>query len=253
MATITYYTTPAKLEASFRDTGDYDYSLSSTKATLDYGNLTLIATGSGFSESLSGTISSVKVLLDGKTQVSVSGLRVSLEDAYYAYSPFDYVMNAALGGSDTITGSRYSDTLNGWNGNDTINGLAGNDTLIGGGGNDRITGGAGADRLTGGSGRDIFDFDYASQSGASSTTRDAIADFVRGTDKIDLSTIDARSNVSGNNSFSKFIAASSSFTAAGQLKFANGVLFGNTDTDSTAEFSIKLTGISTLSLSDIVV
>ena len=243
MATITYYTTPAKLEASFDASGGYDYSLKPTKVTLDYGNLTLIANGSGFSSNLTGYISSIQVLLNGKTQLSVSGLRISLEDAYYAPSPYDYVMDVALGGSDKITGSAYSDTLYGWSGNDTIKGLTGND---------RITGGAGKDNLYGGSGNDLFDFNKTSESGTNSNSRDVIADFVRGTDKIDLSTIDANTTAGGNNAFTKLFNSTAAFTTPGQLKFTGGILYGNTDSDSAAEFSIQLTGISKLSSSDFI-
>ena len=40
------------------------------------------------------------------------------------------------------------------------------------------------------------------------------------------------------------------FTAAGQLKVANGVLYGNTDADNTAEFTIQLIGVTDVRISD---
>lgn len=252
MATITYYTTPAKLEASFDATGGYDYTLKSNKVTLDYGNLTLIANGSGFSNNLTGYISSIQVLLSGKTQLSVSGLHVSLEDAYHASSPYDYVMEVALGGSDKITGSIYSDALYGWAGNDTINGLAGNDTLIGGSGSDRIAGGMGKDRLTGEAGNDIFVLTMPKESGFSTTSRDVITDFTRGQDRIDLSGIDSNTAVAGNNAFKQLLPSGAAFTSAGQLKLIGDVLCGNTDADATPEFAIQLVGISALTLGNFI-
>ena len=42
------------------------------------------------------------------------------------------------------------------------------------------------------------------------------------------------------------------FSAPGQLRFAGGVLYGNTDLDADAEFAIALTGVTTLSLQDLV-
>lgn len=243
MATITYYTTPAKLEEGFRDTGTSSYSLSSTKVTLSYGNLKLIVTGTGFSNSLSGTIKGLTVELGGKKQLVATNISISLKNAYYADDSYDYVMDRAVGGADTITGSAYSDKLYGWGGNDTIKGLAGND---------RIIGGMGRDKLYGGSGKDVFDLNKASESGTSSSSRDVIADFMRGSDKIDLATIDANPKVSGNNAFTKLFNSNTAFTAPGQLKFTGGILYGNTDSDSAAEFSIQLTGISKLALSDFI-
>ncbi|QJW83606.1 hypothetical protein HK414_04490 [Ramlibacter terrae] len=70
-----------------------------------------------------------------------------------------------------------------------------------------------------------------------------ITDFVRGQDDIDLSTLDAKSGTFANDAFS-FIG-SSGFSAAGQLRYVwsaakdYGVLYGNTDTDSAAEFAIR--------------
>jgi hypothetical protein len=82
--------------------------------------------------------------------------------------------------------------------------------------------------------------------------RDVITDFVRGADKIDLSTIDANTARAGNNAFTSVIASTASFTAAGQLKVTAGVLYGNTDADSAAEFAIALTGIASLTNGDFI-
>jgi serralysin len=122
-------------------------------------------------------------------------------------------------------------------GSDLINGSSGNDVLLGYNGNDRLVGGAGKDVLTGGSGNDTFDFNALTDLGLG-TARDVITDFVRGQDKIDLSTIDARSDLTGNQAFS-FV---SSFSGAGQVRYSSsGIISINMDADATAEYQIQLT------------
>ena len=63
-----------------------------------------------------------------------------------------------------------------------LDGGAGIDVLTGGNGNDTLIGGMGADSLTGGAGADTFVFD----SPVNILNNDTIADFVQGTDKIQL-------------------------------------------------------------------
>lgn len=123
------------------------------------------------------------------------------------------------------------------------------DTLDGGGGNDGIAGSGGLDRLTGGAGNDVFDYNALADSGILSTTRDVIVDFVRGQDRIDLRTLDANATLSGDQAFGGTFV--DTFTAAGQLRFAAGVLYGNTDADAAAEFSIRLHGVSALAAADV--
>ena len=154
--------------------------------------------------------------------------------------------------NDTFTGNSLANSLTGGAGNDLLKGASGNDVLNGGTGNDVLTGGSGRDQLTGGSGADRFDFNSAAESGLSSTVRDVISDFVRGVDKIDLSTIDASTSVAGNQAFRSVIASASTFSAAGQLQLKSGILYGNVDADAQAEFAIALTGISALSTSDFI-
>ena len=184
----------------------------------------------------------------------------------YAYAASAVSVNLAVAtaqatggsGNDTLisienlNGSNYNDRLTGSGGINLLNGAAGNDTLSAGSGNDRLIGGAGKDALTGGTGNDIFDFNALSETGLVSTTRDIINDFVRGLDKIDLSTIDANSATATNDAFTAIIGSATPFTMAGQLKVVSGVLYGNTDADAAAEFSIQVTGITSLSSADFV-
>ncbi len=83
-------------------------------------------------------------------------------------------------GNDTLNGLAGNDRLFGEQGNDSLNGDYGDDTLYGGSGNDTLYGGNGDDTLYGGSGNDVFIFDYSSG-------LDLVRDFVRGQDKVDIS------------------------------------------------------------------
>ncbi len=153
---------------------------------------------------------------------------------------------------ENLTGSNYNDRLTGNNGANVLNGGAGADIIAGGNGNDTLIGGPGKDTLSGGTGNDRFDFNTLAEMGLTGTTRDVITDFVHGQDRIDLSTLDADTATPLNNAFTGLIAGAAAFTAAGQLKFSDGVLYGNTDADSTAEFSIQLIGVSSLTLRDLI-
>lgn len=165
------------------------------------------------------------------------------------------ISKKATSGNDEITGTAKAERINGLAGNDLIKGLGGNDTLIGGIGNDTLIGGAGADILTGGKGADIFKFTALSDSGITSKTRDTITDFLSGTDKIDLSAIDANEKLAGDQAFT-FIgsAAFSKTNASGQLRFdsTSKILYGSTDADTSPEFSIQLNGVTNLSASDFI-
>ncbi len=95
----------------------------------------------------------------------------------------------AVGGSgnDTLTGNEAANLLKGGGGADTLSGLGGSDVL---------DGGAGADMLLGGAGADVFDFNSTQDS--PSNARDTIQDFVRGSEHIDLRTIDANTALAGD-------------------------------------------------------
>jgi serralysin len=143
---------------------------------------------------------------------------------------FDAVIENASGGSaaDRITGNAAHNRLQGNGGRDVLSGAAGRDTLAGGGGGDRLAGGTGAD---------VFDYDRISDSGLGTSSHDVINGFVRGEDKIDLSTIDARPTLAGNQAFA-FVT--SGFTGAGQVRYSGGQLLVNMDSDIAAEFSVTV-------------
>lgn len=167
------------------------------------------------------------------------------------------VFSNMYSGNDSMTGNKFNDTIKSGAGNDTLVGNAGNDKLYGESGSDTLRGGAGKDTLYGGTGKDYFDFDKITESGITSGTRDIISDFSKSQgDKIDLRTIDAKAGGTSNDAFSFLSKAPSSdgTSSNGKLWYASGVLYGSTDTDKAAEFSIQvtLTGIATTDASDYV-
>ncbi|EWY35777.1 hypothetical protein N825_34340, partial [Skermanella stibiiresistens SB22] len=127
----------------------------------------------------------------------------------------------------------------------------GNDSLSGGAGNDTLIGGAGTDRLDGGSGADAFDFNATSESVVGSA-RDVITDFLRGTDRIDLSTIDADTDGTDGNQAFAFIGLSAFTGVDGQLRFDSGLLQADVNGDGVADFEISVVGTTTMAASDFV-
>lgn len=163
-------------------------------------------------------------------------------------------------GNDTIFGNAKSNRLEANLGNDLIDGGAGSDTLNGEGGSDRLIGGQGFDTLTGGAGRDLFIFN---QNDLAFFSADRITDFTRGEDRIDLSAIDAWSNILGDQSFR--VVSGPLTGAIGELSVMLtevspnvGESFftvrGDTNGDRQADFSITIdaNGQSTLTASDFI-
>ena len=125
---------------------------------------------------------------------------------------------------------------------------AGNDIFVGSSGDDRIIGGMGRDQMTGGGGADIFDFNAAAEGDL-----DTIIDFASGVDRIDLSTIDARTNVNDDQGFT-FIGTSAFTGVSGQLRYAvsGGIstVQGDVNGDGLADFHIQVSGVSSLASTD---
>ncbi|ANI60505.1 M10 family metallopeptidase C-terminal domain-containing protein [Pseudomonas sp. GR 6-02] len=152
---------------------------------------------------------------------------------------------------ENLTGSAYADTLSGNSAANVLNGGAGNDTLVGGSGDDRLIGGAGTDNLTGGTGADTYVFDALSDMGAGAL-RDVINGFksTEG-DHLDFSGLDANPLTTAIDAFT-FIGANAfdPADATGQLRFADGILYGSVDADAAPEFEITLVGVTELHASD---
>ena len=192
--------------------------------------------------------------LDGAgTDTINSSVSYSLVDTDIAFGTLSsFVENLTLTGIAAIncTGNALDNTLTGNGAANILNGLAGDDALNGGAGNDVLIGDLGADALTGGSGADRFDFNLIAESAGASI--DTIADFSRlQLDKIDLSTIDAKTGTPSINDAFTFIGNDVAFSnVAGQLRFdsATSTIFGDVDGDNAADFQIQiiLTGVTSL-------
>lgn len=149
--------------------------------------------------------------------------------------------------ANILNGNDGANYLRGLGGTDTINGGGGNDRLDGGDGTDTLVGGDGADTLTGGAGRDRFDFNSVAEIGLGGA-RDVLTDFVRGSDRLDFSTIDAISGTGPNDAFA--LIGSNAFSGvAGQLRAAivggNTLVQGDVNGDAVADFELQLTGVVT--------
>lgn len=150
---------------------------------------------------------------------------------------------------ETVLGSGFADDLTGGAAADRLEGGGDDDTCAGGLGDDILVGGEDADSLSGGAGADRFVYREVQDSGGDFAQRDTLEDFDAGAgDRIVLRAIDARSDVADDQAFT-FIGTAT-FSAAGQLRFevsGGGLtLYASTDTDTFAEFSLRLEGVTTI-------
>jgi VCBS repeat-containing protein len=145
---------------------------------------------------------------------------------------------------ETINGANKNDLLFGNAGNDILNGGNGNDLLVGGAGSDTLNGNADSDVLVGGAGIDTFNFSATSDSSATLTLSDVIADFVHGTDKINLSAIDAN-NGGGDNAF--LFGGNNAATVANSVTWSESggdtILHMDVNGNATADMQIILRGV----------
>ncbi|WP_223488583.1 M10 family metallopeptidase C-terminal domain-containing protein [Pseudomonas sp. A-RE-19] len=195
-------------------------------------------------------------VLDGRDGIdtvsferSLSGVTVNLSTSMQ--------QNTVGSGLDTLkffenlTGSAYADSLSGNSAANVLNGGAGNDTLVGGSGDDRLIGGAGTDNLTGGTGADTYAFGALSDMGVG-TLHDVINGFksTEG-DHLDFTGLDANPLTPTVDAFT-FIGSNAfdPANATGQLRFADGILYGSVNADATPEFEFELVGVKELHASD---
>jgi subtilisin family serine protease len=176
-----------------------------------------------------------------------AGKKISAQASYTDLGGTKEVIDSNVISIDTLlnfTPSTNNDFLIGTDNADKLSGLAGNDTLIGGLGKDTLTGGVGAD---------VFKFNKISESSALAKQNDTITDFKHGqNDKIDLTQIDANALLVGKQAFSFIGNAAFSANATAQLRFdaKTSMLYASTNADSTAEFSILLSGVKSLVIED---
>ncbi|MEO6360740.1 MAG: M10 family metallopeptidase C-terminal domain-containing protein [Sphingomicrobium sp.] len=142
-------------------------------------------------------------------------------------------------GDDTITGQRRSVTFHGGDGNDLLVGGISDDVLNGDNGDDRLIGGEGRDVLSGGAGRDRFFF-------VDLDLQDRILDFQAGTDRIDLTAIDANVFQAGDQAFT-FVGDANFSAVAGQLRGYWGAtntyfIAGDVNGDGIADLVVEVGG-----------
>lgn len=182
-------------------------------------------------------------------------------DVVYGSMAADMVMGDAgrdtlLGGmsQDSLQGGTGNDALYGESGDDAMSGDAGSDLLSGGWDSDTLVGGTGADQMYGGLGPDLFLWFSARDSGVTAAARDTVQDFSAADgDKLDLSMIDAKTGMPGDQAF---VLVTAFDHHKGQLvctATADGCLLsGDTNGDGLANFSIAFHGIASLTAADFV-
>lgn len=158
-------------------------------------------------------------------------------------------------GNDEFYGNRFADYIESGLGNDLIVGNRGADILLGQGGNDTLNGGPGKDLLLGGENADRFVFRTVLETANSTTGCDVIADFVTGTDRIDLSRIDAFAPTAANEGFVFRGTGAFSIVSAGEVRFARfdqsgtandfTMIYIDTDADAASEAMIRVNGLHT--------
>jgi serralysin len=141
-------------------------------------------------------------------------------------------------------------------GDDRLTGNDAGNILRGGGGADILQGGLGGDRPEGGAGADIFVFggpgdsrERGPRSDGKKAMPDQLPDFVSGTDRIDLSAIDANRGTAGDDAFT-YIGAGAFTGAAGQLRSqvigGQVHIYGDIDGNSVADLHIIASGTQIL-------
>jgi Ca2+-binding RTX toxin-like protein len=216
--------------------------------------------GRGGADSLSG-LGGNDIINGGTGTDTMSG--GTGDDRFHVDDAGDHVIELAGQGTDTVLAST-SYTLEAGqeierlraNAGSTGITLTGNELdnrIVGGDGDDIIAGGAGRDVLTGGAGHDTFVFTALTDS-VVGVARDKIQDFVEGTDRIDLSRIDAISGTPGDDGF--HFVDSGALSHAGDLRVyaadGNTVVAADVNGDHKADFQILIAGVHTLTASDFI-
>lgn len=128
---------------------------------------------------------------------------------------------------------------------ENIFGSSFNDTLLGDAVANMLRGAAGNDRLTGGAGADKFVFNAVTDSGKAAGARDVITDFLKGTDKIDLS------GFAGIFSFKGTGALGGGTPSVNYAQVSGNTIVGlDVDGNGTLDMQLELTGLHALAGGD---
>lgn len=180
------------------------------------------------------------------------------------------LLASALSGSDVFSLSNDEDRARGFDGGDNMSGKGGADRLYGGGGADRVFGGGGGDTLHGDGGADVLkggpgaDRLYGSEGDAADrfvfaapshsragSGRDAILDFDRGSDLVDLRGIDARPQTDANDAFAWAGQSAASHSAWWAGAGSDVVLRADVTGDARADLEVRLADLQGLSAGDL--
>jgi serralysin len=250
-------------------TGIQSYTLGANLENLTGEGFNQTLVGNGLANIITGGVGNDTLNGVGGADTMAGGIG---DDAYFVDNAGDTVIEVAGNGTDQVWsslsytlgahvealvltgGSAISGTGNGLDNVLLGNGAA--NALRGGGGADLLFGDAGRDTLTGGSGADLFAFAGGDFGGTTAATADMILDFSKAQgDKIELSLVDARTNVAGDQAFA-WIGTASFSGSAGQLRYAqtggDTVIYGDTNGDRVADFAIALDGTIALAGTDFV-
>ena len=195
---------------------------------------------------IQGSINNLYVLNGFMPVMKITNVCVDFGEFYGKYGANE-AFALLTRGNDIIRGSRDNDRLIGNDGNDVIYGNRGDDSLFGGNGDDVLKGGLGRDNLYGGEGNDTYVFANIRES-KPGYLADSVFFFEKG-DPIDLSRIDARSDLPGNQAF-RFIGEEGFSGQAGELQASNFYVMADTDGDGNADFALRIQG--SLSIEDFI-
>lgn len=169
---------------------------------------------------------------------------VAVDLAQEGFQAINAQTTDALVNIENLIGSRYGDTLAGAAGDNRIDGGADADSIAGGEGADTLIGGVGGDSLAGGTDADTFVFRFTTESTGAGAARDVILDFNRFEgDRIDISGIDARTNIAGDQAFT-FVTWYTKKPGEVMASPEGGgyVVKGDINGDGASEFMIKVMG-----------
>ncbi len=128
------------------------------------------------------------------------------------------------------------------------------ENAIGGGGADTLIANLVANQLRGNGGADTFRW-MATGDAGTGVLADTVLDFASGSDRIDLSNLDAQPGTAGQQDFA-FIGTGAFTNVAGQVRYevtgGNAHIFADVDGNGTADMQILLNGITTLAASDFI-
>lgn len=269
-----YYTVENAGDVCIENAGEgYDYVASTVSYTLGanleylklFDGAAVDAVGNGLDNTLIGNSNDNLITGAGGSDWLVGGLGADLmlggigDDTYHVDNNGDIAFESFDQGTDKVETSvsfalgahferlvllEEGGAIAG-TGNDLDNHIWGNasfNVIHGGGGDDTIDGGAGKDTMYGNAGADSFRFDTLSDAPAAGyLNTDYIPDFNEAEgDYLDFWSMDANTNVGGDQAFA-FIGNEAAFTgAAGELRFTGGFVEGDVNGDAVADFQIEL-------------